>query len=34
MTIPLAGLRELYRHMEWADAAVWRAVLAHPPARH
>ncbi|HLF13597.1 MAG TPA: DinB family protein [Bacteroidota bacterium] len=24
--------RELYRHMEWADAAVWRAVLAQPAA--
>lgn len=32
MTIPLDVLRELYRHMEWADAAVWRAALAHPPA--
>jgi uncharacterized damage-inducible protein DinB len=25
-------LRELFRHMEWADAAVWRAVLAAPAA--
>ena len=25
-------LRDLYRHMEWADAAVWKAVLAHPAA--
>lgn len=25
-------LRDLFRHMEWADAAVWRAVFAHPPA--
>ena len=25
-------LRELHRHMEWADAAVWKAVLAHPRA--
>lgn len=25
-------LAELFRHMEWADAAVWKAVLAHPPA--
>jgi uncharacterized damage-inducible protein DinB len=25
-------LRELFRHMEWADAMVWRAVLAHPDA--
>ena len=24
--------RELIRHMEWADAEVWRAVLAHEPA--
>ena len=28
----LAALREALRHMEWADASVWRAVLAHPPA--
>ena len=25
-------LRELMRHMEWADACVWRVVLSHPPA--
>jgi uncharacterized damage-inducible protein DinB len=25
-------LRELYDHMEWADATVWRAVLACPAA--
>jgi uncharacterized damage-inducible protein DinB len=25
-------LRQLYRHLEWADAAVWRAVLATPSA--
>lgn len=25
-------LRDLFLHMEWADAAVWRAVLAHPAA--
>lgn len=25
-------LHDLYRHMEWADAAIWTAVLAHPPA--
>jgi uncharacterized damage-inducible protein DinB len=25
-------LRELFRHMEWADATVWRAVLVHPDA--
>ena len=29
---PLDALRELFRHMLWADATVWRAVLAHPPA--
>ena len=28
----LDGLRELMNHMEWADASVWRALLAHPPA--
>ena len=28
------ALNELVRHMEWADAAVWRAALAHPPAAH
>jgi uncharacterized damage-inducible protein DinB len=26
-------LRDLYRHMEWADASVWAAVLASEPAR-
>ena len=31
-TFTLDALRELLRHMEWADAAVWRAALAHPPA--
>lgn len=30
--LPLDTLRELYRHMEWADSTVWRAALAHPPA--
>lgn len=25
-------LRELFSHTEWADATVWRAVLAHGPA--
>lgn len=25
--------QELLAHLEWADAAVWRAVLAHPSAR-
>jgi uncharacterized damage-inducible protein DinB len=27
-------LRQLIRHMEWADAEVWRAVMAHEPATH
>ncbi len=26
-------LRDLYRHMEWADAAVWTAVLASESAQ-
>lgn len=26
-------LHELMRHMEWADAAVWKSVLASPPAQ-
>ncbi len=29
---PLDTLRDLMRHMEWADALVWRAILAHPAA--
>lgn len=33
-TIPLDVLRDLIQHMEWADAAVWRAVLTHEGARH
>jgi uncharacterized damage-inducible protein DinB len=28
----LEMLGQLYRHMEWADASVWRAVLAAPGA--
>ncbi len=28
----LGDLRDLYQHMEWADAAVWRAVLTSPEA--
>jgi uncharacterized damage-inducible protein DinB len=28
----LDSLRDLYRHMEWADASVWRAVLASESA--
>ena len=30
--LPLDALRELVRHMEWADAAVWRVALGHAPA--
>ena len=29
---PLESLRELFAHMEWADAAVWQALLGHAPA--
>jgi uncharacterized damage-inducible protein DinB len=25
---------ELYKHMEWADATLWRAALASPGAHH
>ena len=28
----LIELRDLYHHMEWADASVWRAVLKSEPA--
>ena len=28
MTLNVEALRELYRHMEWADAMVWTAILA------
>jgi len=31
-TQSVALLRQLIRHMEWADAGVWRAVHAHEPA--
>jgi len=24
----------LYQHMEWADATVWRAIVATPEAEH
>ena len=27
------ALTDLYRHMEWADAAVWASVLAHEGGR-
>lgn len=29
----LKDLNDLYRHMEWADASVWRAVMASEAAR-
>ncbi len=29
----LSVIRDLYQHMAWADAAVWRGVLASEPAR-
>jgi uncharacterized damage-inducible protein DinB len=35
-TVPIASvpvIRDLFRHMEWADATVWRAVLSHTPAQ-
>jgi uncharacterized damage-inducible protein DinB len=28
-----SDLKDLFRHMRWADAEVWRAVLAAPAAR-
>ena len=28
----LEWFQKLYRHMEWADALVWREVLAHEPS--
>ena len=31
--VSLDFLRQLLRHMEWADAEVWREVMAHEPAR-
>jgi hypothetical protein len=30
--VSLDTLREMMQHMEWADACVWRAVLAHRAA--
>lgn len=29
----LVVILDLYRHMEWADAEHWRAILAHGPAK-
>jgi uncharacterized damage-inducible protein DinB len=34
MNFSVECLRDLFRHMEWADAAVWRVALAHPAAAH
>ena len=31
--IDTSAIRELYQHMEWADAAVWTAVLARDTSR-
>ena len=31
--LSIDALRELVQHMEWADATVWRSVLAHEGAR-
>jgi uncharacterized damage-inducible protein DinB len=33
MPFVLTFLRDLYAHQEWADAELWRAIGAHPPAR-
>jgi len=30
--ITVALARELFRHMQWADAEIWRALLANPAA--
>jgi uncharacterized damage-inducible protein DinB len=32
-TFSIGVLSDLIRHMQWADASVWRAVLAHDGAR-
>jgi uncharacterized damage-inducible protein DinB len=32
MNVPLDLTRDLFAHMQWADATVWRAIAAHPPA--
>lgn len=32
LEVDLNWLRRLYTHMEWGDALVWRAVLAHEPS--
>jgi uncharacterized damage-inducible protein DinB len=33
MMVNVKALADLYRHMEWADAAVWTSVLASEEAR-
>ena len=33
MQIPRDLLLDLFNHMEWADAAIWNAVLTHEGAR-
>lgn len=32
MNVPLDLAHELFRHMEWADATLWGAIVTHPPA--
>jgi uncharacterized damage-inducible protein DinB len=32
MNVPPDLARDLFLHMEWADATVWKAVIAHPAA--
>lgn len=32
-SFPLSFIRDLYQHMEWADASVWKGALAGEAAR-
>lgn len=32
MNLPLDVARDLFRHMQWADAELWKSMTAHPPA--
>ncbi|HEY0160243.1 MAG TPA: DinB family protein [Thermoanaerobaculia bacterium] len=32
MNLSLDVVRDLFRHMQWADAELWTAMNAHPPA--
>ncbi|MDQ3281327.1 MAG: hypothetical protein M3Q69_07925 [Acidobacteriota bacterium] len=32
MNLSIDVIRDLFRHMQWADAEVWRALHAHPAA--